>query len=159
MLSGGADYKAAKRKAASVLQENFILEPPVRVDQIAAAYGLRVTEVAFPPEHDDVSGFIDLDNSCIVVNKNDPVTRRIFTVAHELGHWLLHREQILADPERAIVLRVAAGKNSDPMEQEANCFAAELLVPKEFLARYKDQSIEMQAKIFGVSTEVISYRR
>jgi Zn-dependent peptidase ImmA (M78 family) len=46
------------------------------------------------PGSDDkrLSGFLyaKLVNGCILVNKNDPIVRRRFSVAHELGHYVLH---------------------------------------------------------------------
>ena len=55
--------------------------------------------------------------------------------------------------------RKALGElNQDPKEKEANCFAANLLVPAELLEKYKDYNIDTIAKIFGVSQEVIGYR-
>lgn len=50
---------------------------------------------------------------CIFLNANQPNDRIRFTLAHELGHLILHAEP------------------SDSMEEEANSFAAEFLMPKE----------------------------
>ena len=51
--------------------------------------------------------------------------RRRFTIAHELGHWELHKEvsQFLCEEEDM------RDYGRSPMEMEANCFAAELLMP------------------------------
>ena len=45
------------------------------------------------------------------------------------------------------------------MEQEANWFAANLLVPTEMLKKYEHLSQKEAANIFRVSTSVIGYRR
>jgi len=50
-----------------------------------------------------------------------------------------------------------------PIEQEANCFATNLLVPASFLQQYLDDfpdiTNQQLSKAFGVSAEVIHYRR
>lgn len=59
--------------------------------------------------------------------------RKTFTVGHEFGHWVLHRTLIENDPiydggiycnEESVVRRDVAG-----IEQEADAFAANLLMP------------------------------
>lgn len=54
-----------------------------------------------------------------------PEGRRRFTIAHELGHWELHEEysQLLCSAEDM------RDYGRSPLEVEANCFAAELLMP------------------------------
>ena len=54
-----------------------------------------------------------------------PEGRRRFTIAHELGHWELHAaySQFLCDAEDM------RDYGRSPLEVEANCFAAELLMP------------------------------
>ena len=46
-----------------------------------------------------------------------------------------------------------------PEEQEANCFAAHLLVPSDVLQKYKDVPCEICAALFAVSRDVIIYSR
>lgn len=62
----------------------------------------------------------------------DPLPRRRFTAAHELGHFVLHRAvmgRFRADtPE---MLREADDEEGEALEREANRFAAELLMPAE----------------------------
>lgn len=54
-----------------------------------------------------------------------PEGRRRFTIAHELGHWELHAaySQFLCNAEDM------RDYGRSPLEVEANCFAAELLMP------------------------------
>jgi hypothetical protein len=66
------------------------------------------------------------------VSAADPLPRRRFTAAHELGHFVLHREtmgRFRADTDAT--LREAEDDVADRMEREANRFAAELLMPEE----------------------------
>lgn len=154
---------AAQAKARQVLKENYVLEPPVDVYEIARNSGIRIVEMPFPDDYENVSGFINIEDGepIMYVNETEPENRRKFTVAHELGHWLLHEQQIRDDPQKAVLFRVALGKaNKDPLEKEANAFAAELLVPMEFFERINDRKSQQElANIFKVSAEVIGYRK
>jgi hypothetical protein len=66
------------------------------------------------------------------VSAADPLARRRFTAAHELGHFVMHRAtmgRFRADTDAT--LREAIDDVADRMEREANRFAAELLMPAE----------------------------
>lgn len=152
----------AIQAADKVLAENYLTEPPIDVYELAKNYGLEVVEVPFPPEQDNISGFVSADNGVgkLYVNANEGPNRRRFTVAHELGHWKLHQEELQNNPQRSILFRIAIGQmNQDPIEKEANVFAANLLVPLNMLKKYKDSKTNSElAKLFNVSTDVIGYR-
>lgn len=158
-----ANIQLAINKAKELIRDNFVIEPPVDVYEIAQNSGLRIVEEPFPDDISDVSGFIDLsdDKAVMYINANDAPNRRKFTVAHELGHWILHREQIKADPQKTVLLRMALGvANQDPFEKEANAFAAELLVPMElFQTEENDKSVAELAELFQVSSDVIGFRK
>lgn len=78
-----------------------------------------------------------------------PETRRRFTIAHELGHLLLHKDEKLHIDER-FPIGFRDGVSSlaeDDNEIEANQFASELLMPLEFLAKdLKDLSLDMESE-------------
>jgi hypothetical protein len=66
------------------------------------------------------------------INAHDILPRRRFTAAHELGHFILHRQQMptgfLGDTQESI-LEAVDGQPLEQMEREANQFAVELLMP------------------------------
>ena len=68
----------------------------------------------------------------IRVNRDIPEPgRKRFAIAHELGHWALHREsQVNACTDQNMVSMYRAS----PAEVEANYFAAELLMPGDLFA-------------------------
>jgi Zn-dependent peptidase ImmA (M78 family) len=66
----------------------------------------------------------------VLVNAADSVRGRIFSLAHELGHLLLHQQQV-CDPAAELRLR-ADGPDA---EVWCNAFAGSLLVPAEMLKR------------------------
>ena len=105
----------------------------------------------------------------IIVNPNKPATRQQFTLAHEFGHYFLHKaildkgtKFIDGDPvldSGTILLRE---DNADPnqLEREANNFAASLIMPESLVKKawetFKD--IEACAKVFNVSGAAMSIR-
>lgn len=155
-----ANITKACEKAEEVIKENYIVAPPVRIEEIAKNYNLKIVDGNFGKYTDTIAGFIDVEKSTIFVNERDPDTRKAFAVACELGHFLLHKDVISQkSDDRSILYRQPLGKlDEDPLRQEANVFAATLLVPEELLEKYKALDPNTIAKIFGVTQEVIGYR-
>lgn len=98
-----------------------------------------------------VSGFLDIEERTIYVNAKDNFQRRMFTLAHEIGHFILHKDILEKEPGKyELVYRSQTLEGApDPIEQQANCFAAHLLVPKTMLDKYYHQaSIDQLSTIF-----------
>ena len=140
-----------KRKAEQFCEDNGINSYPVEIVRICKENGLKVFEEYLKP---DVSGLIVVDekewpkyetNQFIVVNLMELATRRRFTIAHELAHFILHRngEKLYAHRDM-----VNDGAYASSIEQEANYFAANVLMPEK-LVREKVDNIkdEMWGKI------------
>jgi Zn-dependent peptidase ImmA (M78 family) len=72
----------------------------------------------------------------------------------------LHEKQIIENPDAYQVLyrTNVLMDEQNPLEKEANCFAANLLVPMSMLERFKDYSASIVATIFNVSQQVINFR-
>ena len=157
-----SDIDDVIRHADTVRTESFQTTPPIDVYTIARSNGLDITEKEFPADQADIAGFITVQDGRgrLFVNLLDGPSRRRFTIAHELGHWRLHRNELQNDPQRSVLFRIAIGKlNQDPVEKAANIYAANLLVPLDLLEQYKkSMNTEQLAKLFEVSTEVIGYR-
>ncbi|MDP9187935.1 MAG: ImmA/IrrE family metallo-endopeptidase, partial [Actinomycetota bacterium] len=97
--------------------------------------------------------------------------RRRFTIAHEVGHWCMHRtdgavwcrSQVVNPRERD---GDRAEKASPPEEREANEFAAALLMPADLLRRRYAQlrrsdsghRFQLLCEIFGASGAAMSRR-
>lgn len=77
-------------------------------------------------------------------------TRRRFTIAHELGHWSLHR-----DAEQPVYCRSTSVDPQDPQrrpplpppEEQANAFAAALLMPARLV---QVQYVSLGRDFFGL---------
>lgn len=79
-----------------------------------------------------LGGLIDRQANKIVVSLDFPLEVRRFTAAHELGHWVLHTDEVM---HRDIPL-TGLRKNEtylDLKEQEANYFASCILMPRGFI--------------------------
>jgi len=143
-------------------------QPPVSVEKIAKRLNLKVT---FEPFDGDLSGCIvrSKDGATIGVNSLHPENRRRFTIAHEIGHFLLHQgEEIIVDRNFRVNLRDAeASKAENPEEIEANYFAAALLMPEDMLHTdlkgekldiEDDELIQRLADRYKVSRQALTYR-
>ena len=131
---------------------------PVDIKKLIEKYNISIIEEEM--EY-GMSGYIEkrADGWKIGVNKYDSPTRKRFTLAHELGHYLLHRDKIInSRHEDHILLR---DNEYTPIEREANEFAAELLMPeKQFRGFITNgvKKIKDLAEKFQVSVSAIKYR-
>jgi len=152
------DYRRAEREAINLLNKVGILDPPVNPLDIANFVGIAVNFVTFSGESDSVSGLYDPAQNAIFVNQTEAGVRQTFTIAHELGHKILHEEW--AKSEQYKVLRRDASPRlpNDRWEKEANAFAANLLMPRQMVDAYRRFPVSVIAKIFAVSEQVAVYR-
>lgn len=128
-------------------------ELPVPVEAIAAdLLGLHVEEGEL-----DGSGILVPAERRVVLNAAEPPSRRRFTLAHELGHWVC---QVLEGHNAPIYCRdLDVTEATDrALEREANVFAAELLMPEPTVRSRWDGSISACAETFGVSEEAMHWR-
>lgn len=151
------DYGLAEREAIRLLNESGIYEPPVNPLEIARYVGVTVSFVKFTGDSDRVSGLYDPTNDAILVNSEEPGVRQTFTIAHELGHKVLHQEWAESEAYK-VLWRDPRKQSRDRWEQEANAFAADLLMPRQMVDTYQNLPISVIAKIFAVSDAVAGYR-
>src|ERR1041384_7945755 len=81
-----------EHRAEALLKKLGLYRVPVAVERVAAGLGLQVERA----DLDDVSGLlvIEDDKGMIGVNASHPQVRQRFTIAHEVGHYVLHRDQL-----------------------------------------------------------------
>jgi hypothetical protein len=121
--------------------DRFQQSAPVDVTGLAEALGLAVWEDDEFPE--GVSGkiFLDSENGgpsgySIAVRASDPFVRRRFTVAHEIAHFILHKNLIGASLTDDALYRSGL---STWEEVEANRLAADILMPRKLLSHFVRQ--------------------
>jgi Zn-dependent peptidase ImmA (M78 family) len=155
--TGPADLKKAERLARELAGVYTV--PPIPVLEIAERCGVRVIAATFGDLQENVSGVSDFSARQIHLNVEDPPERQAYAAAHELGHFLLHAEIFMANPDLYTLLpRVGAPKGS-PLEDEAHAFAAELLIPKQLLMPVAKSAPPTQlASIFKVPIDLIERR-
>jgi Zn-dependent peptidase ImmA (M78 family) len=150
------------RKAAIELLKNCrINDPPVDLRIITDKLGLLYEEVDYFDEDVD-SLIIPVDDRVVAaVNLKQSRVRRRFSLAHEICHFLHHKDRSLLEEPRTIDSpetwdESTAGK--DPFEAEADIFAGELLVPLPMLKKaYRPGHTAADlARIFDVSEAVAS---
>lgn len=150
-------YEEASRRAKELTRH--FSAPPIPVLDIAEDNGADVRFDFFPNFKDKVSGLCDFQTGRIYVNAADSDERRRFTIAHELGHWVLHRDYFLQHPNKyRIFPRFAQPDYNDPFEREANRFAADLLVPDHLIKPVRGAAPSRLAAIFGVSKQMMEIR-
>jgi Zn-dependent peptidase ImmA (M78 family) len=159
-----------QRSAEALLVKHGIESAPVPVDVIAAREGATIVYVE---ADSDLSGFLyrqGAGGTVIGVNRTESPPRRRFTIAHEIGHLLLHASQRVHVDKTATVFHrgPSSSQGVNEHEVEANLFAAELLMPRQMLEAdvrskgYVDHGDDAQvkdlAKRYGVSAQAMSIR-
>ena len=161
--------KLINSKVTAILRSLSEIVLPINIEEIARLRGLEV--IAYPLG-EDVSGLLAIKNGkgTIGYKQDEPKVRRRFTIAHELGHYELHREKSDLFVDKQFIYRSRNSTNTPVnqiMEQEANAFASAILMPTDFV-RVEVSKIEIDlgseeamktlAKIFEVSTTAMSLR-
>lgn len=113
---------------------------------------------------DEVAGMLAVrqGKAYIGLNGKHPLGRRHFSFWHEVGHWILHSGRFnghpSADPSRW--LDCTAGGGLSLPEQEANTFAAEVLMPSAWVCRLYAESPDVRclARAFAVTPRAMQCR-
>lgn len=139
---------------------------PVDVHGLPERLGIRLKKAFLAS---GISGMLERFGNTFIVTvcATDPYTRQRFTLAHELGHYMLHRHLVGdgVDDDRAY-RSTQAGKYHNTLigpseETEANKFAANLLMPRELVnAEWgkPGSTVQSMAALFQVSEHAMSIR-
>lgn len=152
--------------AKSILRDHGLLNTAVDPVRLAHAFGVKVFNAKFGQE--GVHGLFARrgGEAQIYVHIDDPPFRKRFTIAHELGHYMLHLKEgdgeIIDDLDafRTDVDPEAAWTDERRREWEANVFAAALLMDAD-VVRKKLQEIrdlEGLSRWFQVSEQAMAIR-
>ena len=137
---------------------------PAPLMLIAKALGYGVYDFHLTADNKKTSGVVyykqdDQTEGEILLNPNEPNSRKRFTLAHEIGHIVLKHQ---GDGEkRTVDKREDMEKMSkSPKEYAADAFAAELLMPAEEFTKYWIQcaNIFQLAEMFFVSKQAALIR-
>ena len=136
MSSQLSELKRSEKEASTLINKYKLKEPPISVVDIAKNLGINVVPYDLG---DGVSGIlvVEANKATIGYSKSDSKARQRFTIAHELGHFVLHQNSII---DRTVETKHFTVWNKATEEAEANYFAAELLMP-EFLFKPRCKGI------------------
>lgn len=170
------DPGAAARKLLAEYDSEYGLEevPPSPVEEVAGSLLLLdVVEVedirtvdGAPQDAGRISGMLTTVDRTIWIDRLESERsqgRRRFTIAHELGHWLLHAQR----GKKKSFERFCRAPDLDPaadpakQEREANDFAAELLMPEEVISTVAPEcgfNLGLLAAQFDVSVPALELR-
>lgn len=134
---------------------------PIDVDAIAKELGLPVTRTNLG---DNIAGQIirspgrSRSGFVIYVNGTEHPNRQRFTIAHEIAHFVLHRDLIEDGVTDDTLYR--SPELSSYLEVQANRMAADILMPVRLLKREraKNGDARFLAKLFGVSPSAMEIR-
>jgi Zn-dependent peptidase ImmA (M78 family) len=155
---------------AKILAELGISELPIPVKKIAEMKGLIIHSYDLG---ENISGVLVINNNkgVIGLNPTESPVRKRFTIAHELGHYILHggnKDSLFVDKEFKVLFRDQSSSNGDHRQElEANAFAAAILMPADILKREIGQLpldltdediIKSLAQKFEVSSIAMTYR-
>jgi len=118
----------AVHKPPSVLLKELGITEPEDIDIEAIAQYCDATIVYEPLQGSEARILGNNTRAIITVNSMSPQPRRRFSAGHELGHWMRDRGKIgFSCNEQTMI----AEWSSANVEQGANEYAADLLMPKE----------------------------
>jgi Zn-dependent peptidase ImmA (M78 family) len=134
---------------------------PIKLGAIAKELGIKVQSSTLKA---GISGQIKETEGVvnIKINRHDSKERQRFTLAHEIAHFLLHKDEIKGGIEDTVLFR---SNLSNKLEIEANKLAADIVMPisliKEIIfpqdTRF-EVKVERIASMSGLSIPAIEIR-
>lgn len=158
-----------EKQATELLEAKGNKSAPINLDVVAHRLGIIVNYTTLG---EDISGLLVVkeDRGVIGINSDHAPVRQRFTLAHEIGHYVLHRQNLglFIDKKYSAVFRDSqSSKGKERIEIQANQFAAALLMPATLLEKQvnmegldlgDDIVTEELAHEFGVSIQALGYR-
>lgn len=145
--------------------DSYLQEYPVKLGAIAHELGVKVLLSTLPR---GISGQICQENGEFVIriNRHEAKHRQRFTLAHELAHFLLHQDKIIAEGGWSENVLLRAPNQPIQIEYEANRLASDLVIPSdlveqaaaEYAGPITSEVIEDLARRFGVSTAAMEIK-
>lgn len=167
-MSNNVDTSKARQSAIDLLKRFEVRRIPVPLPRLARGLGLIVE---YTPLDDELSGMalIKDDKQLIWINALHHPNRQRFTLAHEIGHHLLHKNAIneSVHVDKGILRRdTVSASGTEKLEIEANAFASELLMPTSEITKALDDEFDLDdhdkleslAKKFKVSVAAMQIR-
>lgn len=112
---------AAETLDALAIDQSAVIDPFAAIDRLGLT--LNITKL------DNLLGAVvpQGDGGVLITSERSPAIQR-YTAAHEIGHWILHEDQLRMDGEAEVL-----GRPSSEMERQAQLFAGYFLMPPPLL--------------------------
>ncbi len=147
-------------QAEELLNKLEINDTPTPIEEVAEALNIRISKA---PSADFSGILIRKDGKALIgVNSSEATVRQRFTIAHELGHFILHPQKDAFVDYRKEKTEIRTSK-----ERHADMFAAALLMPRQRLLKdfkrlakdgFSESMIGMLAKQYAVSDDAMRIR-
>ena len=146
----------ARKVIGDYLGDPSTISIPIDLATILERLKLNLYEVEF--DDPTIAGAYNKAASAIYVSSSDQKARQFFSVAHELGHYFLNPRKSTEIFYRSQLNQFDSHFPAD--EQEANWFAASLLMPEELVKKIweEEKSEAILAAKFGVSASAAHWR-
>lgn len=166
------ERSAIERASSDLLAEVGISHFPVDLEKIAAHLNIQII---YDDLDDDVSGFLVAEGkrkAMAIINKSHHSNRQRFTIAHEIGHFILHaksanEETVFVDKKYTFHRDGKSSLGIYQQEKEANIFASNLLMPEKLVDQaiaemdidiLDDYAVPALAKKIGASEQALGFR-
>lgn len=129
--------------------------------------GVRLVRFKLPKQSNISGAFFNYKNQAFIfINASMPSSRQLFTLAHEYCHYLIFRDQKFEIDYEGNVEEASVSREKPLSERIADIFAANFLIPKEALDKFKAdfnnrfdiEEIIYLKRYFGVSYQAMLYR-
>lgn len=162
------NYNKIESLAFELLEQNSLSSiVPIPLMKLLSKLGIKLEKRNLGEE---ISGLLVIKPNSVTIGLNDSQgqQRKNFTIAHEIGHYVLHRgeKHMFVDETIGVFAR---SNESNNIEREANAFAAALLMPKVLIEKkmkelsvddfsISDNDIKNLSDKFKVSQIAMTYR-
>jgi Zn-dependent peptidase ImmA (M78 family) len=160
-----------EQHAQRILQQFGVTTTPVPVEDVAVRLGAKISYEPFEGKG-ELSGMLIRDKALTVIGINSahPKVRQRFSIAHEIGHLVMHKGDVFVDQTIRFNRDGTSSLAIDRSEIQANRFAAALLMPEGLVASSVRKRLDKKpnlnhalliddlAREFRVSTQAMEYR-
>lgn len=150
----------AELKATALLSRAGFAKPPVDVEECARAAGIAMVMRSDlgVGSRDDTSAVLMQRGEVLtaLINARQSPARQRFSLAHEIGHWVLERT-----PSSSELAPIASrSRRYNELERICDYFAASLLMPRRWMQQFvaEGRTAGELAKLFDVSMPAMSAR-
>jgi len=132
----------------------IVFQAPIDVYKVANELGICFEDdYSLPPATIGTISFHGV-TATVKINpfQNNYIPRRRFTLAHEIGHFCLHRAKSQNGFSDSMHTMSRTESYWNPIESEANNFAAQLLMPKPLVMEEGQQVIDDYTHYYNTDT-------